>query len=246
MGLKGDLSAEVLAEVMPNRAIRSYPALLSTQSDALAWARSGAPEGALVVAEYQASPRGRAGLEWRVEHGVTLGFSLISRPRLPVDREGWLYTVATAGLSDVMGEDAKIAWPDEVHSGDTRAAAVGIDVELGPTSCDWAVVNVVVPHAASPRAHLLAELVDAIERRLNSASDAVLGDYLSRCETLGRRVTARLIPMGPDGVRVTGKAVGSLMDGALLIETDNGHRVAVRPQNLGLLEPAESPPAARH
>ncbi|MDQ4130536.1 MAG: hypothetical protein M3133_06040, partial [Actinomycetota bacterium] len=77
---------------MPGRPVRTYPAILSTSADAFAWARAGAPEGALVVADYQAAPRGRAGLPWEVRPGEGLGFSLVLRPELPPEREGWLYT----------------------------------------------------------------------------------------------------------------------------------------------------------
>src|SRR5919109_1184709 len=132
MDVAADLSADSLAAALPGRAVRTYPALLSTEADALAWARSGAPAGALVVADYQASPRGRAGLEWRVRPGGDLAFSLVLRPDLPAEREGWLYRVAASGLADVAGEEATIQWPDEVRRGETRGAGVGIHVELGP------------------------------------------------------------------------------------------------------------------
>ena len=83
MELAADLSEEALAEAMPGRPLRRYVALLSTESDALAWARSGAPEGAVVVAEHQSAPRGRAGWPWNVPPGRNLGFSLVLRPQLP-------------------------------------------------------------------------------------------------------------------------------------------------------------------
>jgi BirA family biotin operon repressor/biotin-[acetyl-CoA-carboxylase] ligase len=236
-----DLSTEGVSEALAERAVRVYPALLSTGADALAWARAGAPEGAVVVAEYQASPRGRGGLEWRVEPGVTLAFSLILRPAIPAEREGWMYTVASSGVADTAGSSAAIAWPDEIVEGESRVAAVGIDVELGPHGCEWAVVNVLIPKASRPRVALLRDLVDAIEARYRSTPEDVLADYLNRLTTIGRRVRARLIPLGPSGPQVTGIAVGALMDGALLIETDGGRRVAVRPQNLGLLEEVHDP-----
>ena len=48
--------------------------------------------------------------------------------------------------------------------------------------------------------------------------------------------------MGPSGPEVVGEAVDVLEDGALVIRTERGSRVAVPPQNLGLLEdPAGSP-----
>lgn len=57
MELSTDLSAHALAEALPGRPVRSYPAMLSTEADALAWARAGADDGAVVVAGYQAAPR---------------------------------------------------------------------------------------------------------------------------------------------------------------------------------------------
>lgn len=238
-----DLSAAALAAALPGRQVRTYPALLSTEADALAWARSGAPEGALVVADYQASARGRAGLEWTVRQGEGLGFSLVLRPRLPPEREGWLYTVATSGLADAVGEGAVIAWPDEVWLRGERAAAVGVHAELGPQGVAWAIVTVLVVGARPPRAPPLAEFVAAIEHRYASEPEDVLADYHPRCATYGRRVRARLIPVGPAGPEVTGLALDSLADGALRIETARGLRVAVTPQHLGLLEDATVMPA---
>ena len=238
MELAEDLLPERLVELLPDRPIRSYPALVSTHADALAWARGGAPEGAIVVADYQASPRGRGGLEWRVRAGTDLAFSLVLRPQLRPEREGWLYTVAVSGLADAIGDDATIEWPDEVRRSGARAGAVGVHVELGPERSEWAVVNVLIEDAPPPRAPLLALVVEAIEGRYRSRTASVLADYLRRCDTIGRSVRARLIPLGPGGATVTGKAANALTDGALVLETESGSRVAVRPQNLGLLEPA--------
>lgn len=247
MELDSDLSAPALGAVLAGRAIRTYPALLSTEADALAWARSGAPEGALVVADYQVAARGRAGLPWEVRGGRDLSFSLILRPRLSPEREGWLYTIATSALADVLGERARIEWPDEVRREGDRVAAVGVQVELGAEADNWAVLTALVLDAPPPRPPLLAELVEAIEARYRSPSRAVLDDYLPRCETVGRTVRARLIPLGPTGHEVTGRVVTSLKDGALMIETTDGKRVIVRPQALGLLEDpvseAESTPS---
>jgi BirA family biotin operon repressor/biotin-[acetyl-CoA-carboxylase] ligase len=237
--LAADLAAGALAEALPERPIRSYPALLSTEADALAWARSGAPEGAVVVADYQASPRGRAGWPWEVSPGTSLGFSLVLRPRLPAEREGWIYVVASSGLADGLGQGATIEWPDEVRMAGSRAGAVGVQVEPGPQGAQWAVVNVLVAKAAPPRAPLLARLVHAIETRYRSPAELVLSDYMPRCETIGRRVRARLVPLGPGGQEVTGRAAVARPDGSLVLEAERGRRVAVRPQSLGILEDAD-------
>lgn len=230
MELIGDLEVERLAKLLPERPLRSYPALLSTEADALAWARAGAPDGAVVAAEYQASPRGRSGLEWRPEPGRSLAFSLVVRPRLPAHREGWLYTIAVSALADVT--DGKIEWPDEVAG----VGAVGVYVEPGASAVDWAVVNVLVRRAEPPRAPLLARLVTAIETRLAQPSAHVLAEYLPRCTTIGRSVRARLVPMSPGGPAVSGIARTALTDGALVIETPEERRIAVTPKGLGVLE----------
>ena len=230
---------ERLGELAPARPVRTYPALLSTHADALAWARAGASAGSIVVAEYQASPRGRAGLEWRVQPGVDLAFSMILRPTLPAEREGWLYTVAASGVADALGPETTIEWPDEIRRDGARVAAVGIHVELGASGSEWAVVSVLVPSPEDDRGVVLARTADAIETRAASGTTRCLADYLRRCETIGRTVRARLIPLGPGGPEVTGTAVTALTDGALVLLTEQERRIAVRPQNLGLLEDCE-------
>lgn len=242
-----DLGGDRLAAVLGNREVRTYPALLSTETDAVAWARRGAPTGAVVVADYQASPRGRGGLPWAVVPGRSLGFTLLARPDLPPEREGWPYVAAGAALSDVRG-GARVAWPDTVEGPDAvegpgrGVARLGVHVELGAAGISWITVTVLVEETSPPRGQLLAACLAALERRLAQDPEQVLGDYLARCATIGRRVRARLIPMGPGGPEVTGTAVDVRPDGALVLVTRAGSRVAVPPQSLGLLEPPGKEP----
>jgi BirA family transcriptional regulator, biotin operon repressor / biotin---[acetyl-CoA-carboxylase] ligase len=80
--------------------------------------------------------------------------------------------------------------------------------------------------------------VEAIEARHRQPSARGLADYVARCDTLGRTVRARLLPLGPGGAEVAGRAARCLNDGALVIETPAGERIAVTPHSLGLLEAA--------
>jgi len=242
-----DLSAAELTAQLSERPVRTYPALLSTEAVAMAWAREGAASGAIVVADYQASPRGRGGLPWVARQGHGLGFTLVLRPDLPPEREGWPYVAALLALHDVLGTDGgTLEWPDTLWSAAGSALArLGVYVELGPARTEWTSVTVLVEDTQPPRAALLAQLVHAVEARAAAPAETVLADYLPHCTTLGRQVTARLIPMGPGGPEVTGEAVTVLADGALVLLTERGNRVAVPPHNLGLLEeprePAEPP-----
>lgn len=243
MAVTGDLDEAELTAALGERALRSYPAVLSTEAMAMAWARAGAPDGAVVVADYQASPRGRGGLPWTVRLGSGLGFTLLLRPELPPEREGWPYAAALLALHDVVGVDETgLVWPDEVHApGGDVLARLGVYVELGPGRTEWVSITVLVEPASPPRAPLLARLVLALEQRLAQPAEQVLADYLPRCSTLGQQRRARLIPMGHGGPEVTGEAVDVLADGALVLRTARGSRVAIPPHNLGLLEPPEGP-----
>ena len=243
MALSTDLDATVVAAALGERPVRSYPALLATEPVAMAWAREGAASGAVVVADYQASPRGRGGWPWTVQAGTGLGFTLLVRPDLEPEREGWPYLPCLLGLQDTVdAEDGGVVWPDTVcsASGDVLAR-LGVYVELGPSRTEWATVTVLVEDAAPPRAPLLAQAVQAMEQRLAQPSEQVLHDYRARCSTLGQQRRARLIPLGPGGPEVTGEAVDVLADGSLVLLTPRGSRVAVPPQNLGLLEEPSGP-----
>ena len=75
------------------RALRAFDACGSTNTEAKAWARDGAPEGAVVTAEHQTAGRGRLGRAWADAAGQNLLCSVVLRPDLPPDRLG-LVTLA--------------------------------------------------------------------------------------------------------------------------------------------------------
>ena len=206
--------------------------MVSTEADALAWARTGAPGGAVVAAGHQLAPRGRDGRLWNPGEGDVC-FSMVLRP----DPGGRIYVAAGCGLADALGAGSEPAWPDEVWRGDARAGAVSAGA-----GGEWAVLSVLVARPRQPAPQTIAAVVSAIEARLGADFAAVLDDYRRRCRTLGRPVRARLVPVGPAGREVTGRAVGVRSDGALVVERADGHRVAVRPDALGVLEDATETP----
>lgn len=230
------LTEEAIADAIGDRPVRLYPAMLSTEADATAWARAGAPSGATVVAEHQASPRGRGGLPWVVRPGRDLGCSVVLRPELPPEREGWPYLLGLLAIAEVLGDDARVAWPDEVRIDGKRRGAVGVQTDAASHELTWAVVNLLIVEPPRPRAVTLAQVTDRLEL-LGAADDAiVLRRLRERCDTLQRRVVARLAPLGPDATEISGTAVDLKADGALLIETAEHRRVGVLPQAVGTIE----------
>jgi BirA family biotin operon repressor/biotin-[acetyl-CoA-carboxylase] ligase len=81
----------------------------STNDRARELAREGAPHGTLVTAAEQTAGRGRHGRSWWAPPGGALLLSLVLRESAP------LVSLATAvAVCDVVGEAARIKWPNDV------------------------------------------------------------------------------------------------------------------------------------
>ena len=69
---------------LPLGPLRYFDTIGSTNAEAANWARQGAPDLSLVVADEQTSGRGRHGRRWHTPPGAALAFSLVLRPeKLP-------------------------------------------------------------------------------------------------------------------------------------------------------------------
>jgi BirA family biotin operon repressor/biotin-[acetyl-CoA-carboxylase] ligase len=230
------MRVEALKTSMPDREIRHYPALLSTEAEAQSWARSRAPVGAVVVADYQASPRIRGGLPWKIpDRGA--GFSVVVRPNYLEHQEGRIYVAATTALSGIATLP-EIAWPDRAWDGDRHLGAVAVYAEVELFHVLWAVVSFMVDDAGEEPEHLVATILTNFDARLEQNPENLISDYEDMLATIGCLVTAHLIPMGPNGRRISGTALGVDIDGSLKIGSGDGESVAVRPQHVGILDAA--------
>lgn len=248
MGLSEDLTRERLAPLLGDRALRTFPAMLSTEQEALAWARQGGPHGAAVVTGYVAAPRGRSGLDWdhAVRDGRGFACSVVLRPDLAETEEGWPYTVACTALLDVLGTgdgDVRFEWPDHLVDDDGPVAAVGVQSEPAGSRLRWVVATMLAFRVEPPRGETVAALLAALDTRLAAPREQTVDDARGACATLGRRVQLSLLPMGPESPAVTGEAVDLTTDGGLVVhDDDEGRRVVVLPQAVGTVtDPADAP-----
>lgn len=223
-----------IRSVMPDREIRSYPALLSTEAEARRWAGQGAPQGSVVTSGYQASPRGRVGTPWAIPEQGT-GFSVIVRPGYLEHQEGRLYAVAVMALSDLATEP-RIDWPDGVRDGRHEIGAAAVHAQIDLLRVVWAVISMMVVDVGRDLEEMIARILTRVDARLGQDPAEMMSEYTERITMIGRRVSAHLIPVGPAGTKVEGVAVGVDEDGALLVDTDEGRVVALRPQHVGRLE----------
>jgi len=139
--LGGDLDPDRirtrLSELAPNaRFGAQFEVLASVDStmDRLAeLARDGAPEGTVVLADYQRTGRGRPQRRWLAPPGAALMLSILFRPAeagLPPARHGELSMAVGLAALDALGSRMPagivpaLKWPNDVLAGDRKLAGL--------------------------------------------------------------------------------------------------------------------------
>jgi BirA family biotin operon repressor/biotin-[acetyl-CoA-carboxylase] ligase len=244
--------------------LRFFDEVGSTNDEALEWAREGAPEGGLVVADRQTAGRGRRGRTWHAPKGLALLFSVVLRPGLSPDRLGLLTTalgVAGAEAALALGVDARVKWPNDVVVEGKKLAGVLVESRLGGSRVEAAIAgmgfNVSVDPGdlpedlSTPATSLAVELGEApsrpetlarvlesfapIYRSLAAAPDAV--GLLARAEELSAVIGSTVDVRMGDGSLVTGDARGLTDTGALVVTGGRGD-VVVSAGEIESLRPA--------
>ncbi len=148
----------------------------STNSRARELALAGAPHGTLVTADQQTAGRGRQGRRWSAPPASAVLMSLIVRSPPPL-----LPLMAGVAVCDVVGERARLKWPndvvvalDETDTDGRLAKLAGILVEGRPypdghRQDGWAVLGIGL-NVAVRLDELPAELRAGAEGRLPAAT----------------------------------------------------------------------------
>jgi BirA family transcriptional regulator, biotin operon repressor / biotin---[acetyl-CoA-carboxylase] ligase len=227
------------------RSVEVVPEIGSTNAALLAAAADDAPEGTVLVAEYQAAGRGRLDRTWASPPGAGLTVSLLLRPDVPAARRGWLALLTGIALAEAVGEvpgvRASLKWPNDLLAAD-GAKLAGILAEVGSGAVVVGVgLNVstraeelpeggtsLVLAAGRPvdRASVLLQFLRGFERRYlpwvaalgDPVSSGLARDYLAWCSTVGTPVVVSL----PDGSTLEGTAESVDWDGRLVVRTPEG------------------------
>jgi len=220
----------------------------STNSDLLAAARAGAPEGTVLAAEVQTAGRGRLDRRWICPPRAALSFSVLLRPDgIPAVARGWIPLLAgvavAAGLRAQAGLDARLKWPNDVLVGGAKIAGI-LAEQAGDAIVLGTGINVTtrrselpVPHATSvvlagaapDRERLLVAVLGELEtwyRRWVAAVAAGPGgdpaglraEYLRLSATVGQQVRVSM----PGGKLVSGRAGDVDATGRLVVGTASG------------------------
>jgi BirA family transcriptional regulator, biotin operon repressor / biotin---[acetyl-CoA-carboxylase] ligase len=232
---------------LPVPAYRYYESVSSTNDLAQTWAASGAPDGALIVADTQTAGRGRLSRRWLTPPGCALAFSLVLRPtEQELDKPALFSPLGGLALSIALESrynlHPAIKWPNDVLLDDRKTAGIlaesvwqegkpqaiilGIGVNVGLASVP-PVDEVQFPATCIEAAvgkpvdryALLAALLEALFTwRRQLPSPAFLRAWQNRLAFIGEQV--QLIQ--PDQKTITGRLSGISPQGDLRLTLADG------------------------
>lgn len=108
----------------------------STNSDALAAARNGAPHGSVFFADEQLAGRGRGDHGWLSAAGEGLYTSVLLRPRFSARRLPLLPLAAGLAAAEAIrslaGLDADLRWPNDLLIGARKAGGILVESQTKP------------------------------------------------------------------------------------------------------------------
>jgi BirA family transcriptional regulator, biotin operon repressor / biotin---[acetyl-CoA-carboxylase] ligase len=216
----------------------------STNTDLLAAATAGAPEGTVLVAESQTAGQGRLDRRWVAPPYSGLLFSVLLKPTVPPQHLAWLPLLAGVAaqraVSAAAGVEAALKWPNDLLLGPGRRKAAGILAQANAGAVVLGIgLNVTNRRADLPREDatsialeggrtdraalltaLLQHLADLYTGWVRDPAAAGLTEaYTAVCDTIGRAVAVSL----PNGETLAGTAGGIDAAGRLLVD---GHAVA--------------------
>jgi len=231
------------------RAWKHLATCSSTNDEAAAWARAGAPAGAVVTADAQTQGRGRQRRPWHSPPGDSLYLSTVLRPSLdpallpPITLAAG---VATAEAIARFGVVPQLKWPNDllVAAADGTRKVAGILTEMSSSGrkVEHLIVGVGVnlnatnfpdelrPIASSlrlvggapvDRAGFAAVLCERLEDWLNQFSDGGSAVVVAGWKRFAT-FFGRRVQVRAGATLLTGVAEDLAPDGALLVRTDEG------------------------
>ena len=238
------------AKVLGSRIV-SLAEVDSTNEEAKRRAQQGAPDGSVFIAERQTGGKGRLGRRWESPEGTGVWFSVLLRPGLVPSEISSITLLAgiavCRAIRALTGCPAVIKWPNDVVIGSRKVCGILTEMTAEVDRVEYVVLGIginanmesfpeeLAEKATSlrreagkpfPRAAILRTVLGELEPLLNSAKSgglsSILEEYKALCVSLNRRVGFFY-----GGKQQTGTAVDVSPSGELVVERDNGDRIAV-------------------
>ncbi len=230
--------------------IFAYQSVKSTNDIAAQLARSGEPEGTIVVCEQQTKGRGRLGRVWHSPSGCGIYISIILKPRFKPEKAPGLAIMTALALADAVSSccpgDVRIKWPNDILIGNRKVAGILTELSAERNKIDYVVIGIGinVNHKADdfpPELRPIATSIRTANRR-KASRVGLLRQFLQNVEKEYRRYKKDQLASSRRRIRsyssllgrnvqlrfgnrtVEGTAVDIDATGALIIEKDGARR----------------------
>lgn len=246
------LSKEEITRGLPTtivgRKLFIFDTIDSTNSCARTLGDADAEEGAVVIAEFQSSGRGRLGRSWLAEPGTSLLFSVLLRPSGNVETAGLLTIYASAAIAIAVerciDRSVECKWPNDLLLGGKKFCGILIENSFQQSELSYSVVGAginvnqrelppdITARATSlaretgqsaDRTKVLREVLGELDRMYeavrNGRFDVAIAEWTKRCSMFGRPITVE-----EHEHTVSGVAVRLHDDGGLVISGGFGER----------------------
>jgi BirA family biotin operon repressor/biotin-[acetyl-CoA-carboxylase] ligase len=220
----------------------------STNDDALAAAKSGAPHGALFGAETQSHGRGRRGSEWVSTPGAGLWFSLLLRPELRAELAPGLALCAGLAVRNAVARrvsaDVRVKWPNDVLADGKKLAGVLVESQFVGSQVASVIVGIGINVSQTAFPEPIAEVATslALLGANGLGREALLADVLESFDSELARIGTEGMAAVAEALRphdallgralrvddVQGVGAGIDASGALLVRSAEGDVRAVR------------------
>ncbi|MCC6502579.1 MAG: biotin--[acetyl-CoA-carboxylase] ligase [Deltaproteobacteria bacterium] len=225
--------------------VHFFESVDSTNARAFELARSGAPEGAVVIAETQTKGKGRIGRKWESPAGTNLYISIILRPPVaPQGAAGLTFALAVAVAEAVSNRGLKpaVKWPNDILTGGRKTAGILLEMDSEPDRVNFVIAGIgvnlnmkkeffpeniretatsICEETGSPvdRAAFTADMLSSMERwygvYLKEGIEPVLDAWKGFFRSTGKPVKVTFLDRVVEGV-----CRGVDSTGALLLERD--------------------------
>ncbi len=219
----------------------------STNTDAIAAARNGAPHGSVFFTDEQTAGRGRGNHKWQSNAGDGLYVSVLMRPKLSPAHLSLIPLAAGLAAAEAIRSIAGLAidlrWPNDLLIGPHKVGGILVESKTEATTLAFAVIGIGInvhqrafdPAHSTPatsldiaaghhvsRQALLAALLKSLEREtLLLASPEAISATLARVEQASTWLKGRPVEVhGPQ--ECVGVTAGLDAQGFLLVRTAVG------------------------
>ncbi|KAA6458736.1 biotin--[acetyl-CoA-carboxylase] ligase [Acidobacteria bacterium AB60] len=201
-----------LADTVYASKLTFLPVTGSTNSDAMAAAREGAPHGSVIFADEQTAGRGRGDHAWHSAAGQGLYVSVILRLPLPAAQLPWLPLAGGLAAAEAVraasGLAVDLRWPNDLLLGPRKTGGILAEAQTDSGTLSFAVMGIGInvhqrsfdPNLATPgssldlesgrvidRQQLLIALLESLEREgralLQPGAGSAIAARLERAST---------------------------------------------------------------